>query len=313
MAKDRARDTSGKKIEESKKSSDDRVKKPKDKESKLRKEKKVQETRRGARQGGRSYAVSAAVTPKAEDKVKSEPAKEFIALDSDDNKATANKPQKEKRAKKKATTATTEPKTEAPIQTNKKPWQPKKLEAKERVRTGKEKKAAKEAAKEQGRPLFVLNVGRAKKKEEEAKADSGSSSEDDPDDDSDGNSDAGNNPAGAAALAAEEAEIKAKALPRPERRELILIARQKYKIMKRLGLDLTVKGLHPEVDEELQKWVEKRKEAHYQIERRRQERKKKAARRMRKLIGRKEKCTEKLKKGKARAEKKAAKAAKAST
>jgi hypothetical protein len=195
-----------------------------------------------------------------------------------------------------------------------------KIKAKERARKGKARKAAKEAAKaaaaqeEKEKPLFVLDLGYAKKKNEEAGNDSSSdSSSYDDSDDSDYDSDARNSPAGAAVLAAEEVEIKAKGLPRAERRHLILVARQKYQIMKRLGLDPVVKEPHPEVEEQLQKWIQKRKEAQYQIERRRVERKKKAAaKRLRKLIERKEKHKEKLQKGKERAEKKAAKETKAS-
>ncbi|KAK4448180.1 hypothetical protein QBC34DRAFT_114608 [Podospora aff. communis PSN243] len=335
MGKERARDASGKKIKEAKKSSDDRVKKHKDRESKPKKEKKskrrdeefakeVEATPSAAAEDPKAAEVSAFaaghVAPMGHLLTSiSQAAEDFIALDSGDEKPRAKKVKKEKKpGKEKTATAALESLTiETLIPDDIKHWKLAKIKAKERVRKGKERKAAKEAAKavaaeeaKKERPLFVLDVGYADKKDEETEASSNSDSSSD--DDSDEDSSAGNSPAAAAALAAEEAEIRAKRMPRAERRHLILIARQKYQIMKRLGLDPTVKEPHPEVEEQLQKWIEKRKEAQYQIERRRAERKKKAAaKRLRKLIEGKEKQKEKLKKGKERAEKKAAKEAKA--
>jgi hypothetical protein len=72
MAKERARDASGKKIKESKKSSDDKVKKPKDKDSKLKKEKKSKRRDKELDKEIEAAPSSATVAPKAEDQVKTE-------------------------------------------------------------------------------------------------------------------------------------------------------------------------------------------------------------------------------------------------
>jgi len=144
----------------------------------------------------------------------------------------------------------------------------------------------------------MIDLGPAKKKSNPDSS-SDSSSESSSDSDSDSESDTEDKSKAALVLAAEEAKIKAMpGIPRPERRRLILIARQRYKIHKRLGLDPNSKETHPEAEEELAKWREKREEAHVKIDRKRQERnKKKAAKRIRKLVERKQKLKLKRKEG----------------
>lgn len=97
-------------------------------------------------------------------------------------------------------------------------------------------------------------------------------------------------------LLAKEAEIKAAKVPRRERRELILQARQREAIAKKLGIDVS----DSKVEKALKVWVEKRTEMLQKVEERRKIRQqKKAARRSRKM---KEKTQLKKEKAKKKAE-----------
>ncbi|KAK5660127.1 hypothetical protein OQA88_13596 [Cercophora sp. LCS_1] len=271
MAKDRTGEATGEAKVKAPKTSADKVRKPKDKkekkEKKGKKAKKIEEElakQPEAESSDESVAEEPIAVPeKAE--TKQEASEDFIPLESSEEDAKPAKKGLEANGK---------------LQ---------KKAAKEARKKAKKEKEEQKKAKAAARPLFVIDTKGSKTK-----------TENDSDSESDSDSDKDEKPRKGGKqksmeLLVQEAEIKAtKGLTRPGRRELILQARQKEKIAKKLGVDST----DPKVEKALQEWIEKRKGMLAKVDERRKERQqKKAARRSHKM---KEKSRQKKEKEQAK-------------
>jgi len=160
--------------------------------------------------------------------------------------------------------------------------------------------------------LFIIDVGPSRKTATAVKPEPGSkTADDDAGSDSSSDSDSDSDADSEAAEAKIKAEVKAiPGLTREERRRQMLVTRQKLRIQKKLGVDPKSDVPDDRVEKELALWISKRDQVQVKVAQRRVERiRKKTAKRIRKLVERKEKKKATQAKVQARADKRKAKAA----